>query len=93
MGIMQESSMKIESDRTLIRNFILNDLDDLQEILGDEEVMKNCEPPYGKGKTAVFLRDFCIGRKGALACIHIEERKYGVKNCPSCDFKGNCKSI
>lgn len=61
--------MFLETERMIIRDFTLNDLDDLQEIFGDAEVMKNCEPPYSRDKTEKFLREFCIGRNGAVAAV------------------------
>ena len=36
--------MLIETQRLLVREFTSDDADDLHEILGDEETMKNCEP-------------------------------------------------
>ena len=38
--------MNIETERTVFREFHLEDVDDLQEILGDEQVMEYLEPPY-----------------------------------------------
>ena len=60
----------IETKRLLVREFIPDDLYALQEILGDAETMKNCEPAYDVDKTRDFLETFCIGRKGALAAVH-----------------------
>lgn len=64
--------MCIETPRLTVRNFIPADAADLHEILGDEETMKNCEPPYSLEKTKDFLSSFCIGRKAALAAVHRE---------------------
>lgn len=61
--------MYIETDRLIIRDFCLNDTDDLQEILGDDETMKFCEPPYSIEQTEQFLKNFCIERKGAAAAV------------------------
>ena len=36
--------MYIETPRMLIRDFSLEDAADLQEIFGDEETLKYCEP-------------------------------------------------
>ena len=67
--------MYIETPRMIIRDFIPEDADDLQEILGDDETMKNCEPAYDLEKTEKFLTSFCIGRKGAVAAVHKESSK------------------
>ena len=64
--------MHMETDRLVIREFAMEDLRDLYEILGDEETMANCEPAYSMEKTADFLGDFCINRKGALAGTETE---------------------
>lgn len=62
--------MHIETQRLLIRDYTMDDMKDLQDILGDDEVMKKCEPAYSLEKTANFLREFCIGKKGAVAAVH-----------------------
>lgn len=62
--------MHIETQRLLIRDYTMDDMKDLQDILGDQEVMKKCEPAYSLEKTADFLREFCIGKKGAVAAVH-----------------------
>lgn len=66
---------KIETARMIIREFTPGDAEDLQEILGDDETMKLCEPAYSYEKTRKFLEDFCIGRKGALAAVQKESGK------------------
>ena len=67
--------MYIETPRTIIRNFTSEDVADLNEIFGDDETMKNCEPAYDFEKTKEFLTSFCIGRKGAVAAVHKESGK------------------
>ncbi len=67
--------MNIETDRLMIRDFKLTDAEDLQEILGDEETMKYCEPAYSAQKTERFLKDFCVERKGAVAAVQKETEK------------------
>ena len=67
--------MNIETDRIVIRDFTMNDINDMQDILGDAETMKNCEPAYTIEKTAYFLQKFCIEKKGAVAAIHKETAK------------------
>lgn len=59
--------MHIETLRMVIRDFALEDVDDLHEILGDEETMANLEPAYDFEKTQAFLGDFCIGKGCAYA--------------------------
>lgn len=67
--------MYIETDRLIIRDFELTDAEDLQEILGDEETMKYCEPAYSFEKTKKFLKEFCIDKKGAVAAVQKEREK------------------
>jgi len=67
--------MYIDTPRMIIRDFIPEDAADLQEILGDDETMKNCEPAYDFERTKQFLTSFCIGRKGAVAAVHRESGK------------------
>ncbi len=38
--------MQIETSRMYVRDFTPNDINDLHEIFGDSETMKNCEPAY-----------------------------------------------
>ncbi len=65
----------METIRLILRNFTPDDADDLHEILGDAETMKNCEPAYDLPKTKEFLRSFCIGRNGAVAAVHKQSQK------------------
>lgn len=67
--------MYIETGRMVIRDFTMNDINDMQDILGDAETMKNCEPAYTIEKTAEFLQKFCIEKNGAVAAIHKETAK------------------
>ena len=63
------------TQRLVIRSFTIEDLDDLQEILGDDETMKFCEPAYDRENTARFLHTFCIGQRGALAAAFKDSGK------------------
>ncbi len=67
--------MNIETSRCVVRDFVTDDVFDLCEILGDEETMKYCEPPYDFEKTKKFLDEFCIGRSGAFAAVHKKSGK------------------
>lgn len=67
--------MYIETGRMIIRDFIMDDLNDMHEILGDDETMKNCEPAYTIEKTAEFLQKFCIEKRGAVAAVHKDINK------------------
>lgn len=67
--------MYIETERTIIRNFIFDDLADLQQILGDEKTMKYCEPAYDIYKTEKFLHTFCIKNNGAIGVVHKKTAK------------------
>ncbi len=70
-----KGTIRIETERLIIRNFMPDDADDLYEILGDAETMKNCEPAYDLQKTKEFLHSFCIGRNGAVAAVHKQAQK------------------
>ncbi len=67
--------MNIETARMVIRDFTINDINDMQDILGDAETMKNCEPAYTIEKTADFLQKFCIEKGWAVAAVHKETAK------------------
>lgn len=67
--------MCIETARLLIREFSMDDAEDLQEILGDGETMKYSEEAYTLEKTKKFLQEFCIASHGALAAVHAESGK------------------
>lgn len=67
--------MHIETQRLLIRDYTMDDVKDLYEILGDDEVMQYCEPAYSIEKTSDFLSKFCIGKKGAVASVHKDSDK------------------
>lgn len=69
------SIIYIETDRMFIRDFDVDDLNDLHDIFGDDETMENCEPAYTVEKTAEFLQKFCIEKKGAVAAVHKETDK------------------
>ena len=59
----------------IVRNFQMDDVKDLQEILGDDETMKYCEPAYSLEKTTNFFQKFCIEKKAAIAAVHKESSK------------------
>lgn len=62
--------MHIETERLLIRDFCKTDLHSLHAILSDAETMQFMESPYTLPQTELFLKDFCIGRRGAFAVHH-----------------------
>lgn len=66
---------QIETERLVIRNFTSDDVNDLYDILGDTETMKNCEPTYDIENTKDYLDNFCIGRNGAVAAVHKQSQK------------------
>lgn len=61
--------MYLETERMTVRDFAMDDLEDLQAILGDEETMAYSKPTYTRERTAEFLRQFCIEKKGAVAAV------------------------
>lgn len=61
--------MYLETERMTVRDFAMDDLEDLQAILGDEETMVYSEPTYTRERTAEFLRQFCVEKKGAVAAV------------------------
>lgn len=67
--------MYIETDRMIVRDFTMNDVNDMYEIFGDDETMRNCESAYTIEKTAEFLENFCIKKNGAVAAVHKENNK------------------
>ena len=67
--------MVLETERMIVRDFCPEDADDLQEILGDDETMENCEPAYSLEKTRKFLEEFCIAKKGAVAAALKDSKK------------------
>ena len=67
--------MYIETPRMIVRNFQMDEVKDLQEILGDDETMKYCEPAYSLEKTTNFFQKFCIEKKAAIAAVHKESSK------------------
>ena len=67
--------MLIETARVIIREFRPDDVNDLHEIFGDAETMKNCEPAYDFEKTQKFLEEFCIAKKGAVAAVLKDSKK------------------
>ncbi len=67
--------MQIETHRMIIRNYTMDDAKDLYAILGNDEVMKDCEPAYSYEKTSNFLSEFCIGKNAAVAAVHKDSGK------------------
>ncbi len=67
--------MHIETQRLYIRDFMMEDVNDLYDILGDAAVMKYSEPAYSLEKTSNFLSTFCIGKRGAVAAVHKDLNK------------------
>ena len=61
--------MYLETERMILREFAMDDLQDLHEIFGDPVVMENTEPPYDLEQTESFLRGICTGcePKGGFA--------------------------
>ena len=61
--------MNIITGRMIIRDFTMNDINDMQDILGDAETMKNCEPAYTIEKTAEpFLARSAISAERLIFC-------------------------
>lgn len=48
----------VETPRTVVRGFTMDDAADMQEVFGDALVMANVEPPYDQEKTKKFLQSF-----------------------------------
>lgn len=72
---MEKGMPYVETEHTILREFRLGDVDDLQEILGDEQVMEYLEPAFTRDRTEEFLREFCIEGKNALAVEHRDSGK------------------
>lgn len=58
--------MYLKTQRTIIRDFYMADVPDLQEIFGDAQTMQYLEPPYDIEKTEKFIREFCIENQEPL---------------------------
>ena len=67
--------MHLETERLIIRDFKLSDIDYLYEIFSEDEVMEYIEPVYDRNKTLNFIKEFCIEHKGAFACANRENEK------------------
>ena len=69
--------MRLETDRMILRDFSIKDLDDFLEIFGDAETMRHLEPAYDREQAKKFLTSFCIRRKpkGAFAAVLKETGK------------------
>ncbi|WP_294500242.1 GNAT family N-acetyltransferase [uncultured Gemmiger sp.] len=67
--------MNLETPRTTVRPFVPEDLDGLQEILGDAETMRFSQPPSTRAQTENFMREFCIRRQGGLAVVRRADGK------------------
>lgn len=67
--------MLIETTRLFIREFTPEDVNDLQEILGDAETMRYSEPAYDLEKTRKFLNEFCIKKQGTVAAARKDSGK------------------
>ena len=69
--------MYLETERMILRNFAIEDLNDFHEIFSDPTVMENTEPPYDLEKSKEFLTNFCIERKppGGFAAVLKETGK------------------
>jgi [ribosomal protein S5]-alanine N-acetyltransferase len=72
---MNRTEIQIETARLRIRDFMLADAMDLQEIFGDDETMRYVETVYDRNKTDAFLLTFCIERKGAVAVLERVSKK------------------
>ncbi|HHW93371.1 MAG TPA: GNAT family N-acetyltransferase [Clostridiaceae bacterium] len=64
-----------ETKRTLARDFVLDDFQDLHDILSDPLVMEHAEPAYSEEQTLRFLEDFCIAKQAGFAVVLKAENK------------------
>ena len=69
--------MLLETNRLILREFKLDDINDFFEIFGDHEVMRDIEPAFNLDQSLEFLKGFCIERepKGAFAAVLKESNK------------------
>ena len=61
--------MLIETERLILRNFTIDDLHPLHEILGDEVVMQNCAGPESLEENRNLIEDLSIKKNGCFACV------------------------
>lgn len=62
--------MRIDTLRTLLRDFCADDFSDLHAILSDPETMRSIEPVFSPEQTRAFLQDFCIAQRKAFAVVY-----------------------
>ncbi len=79
----------IETERTILRDFRLSDIDDVQSFLGSEQVMRfSLNGPYGLAKCEEFIRG-CIEQyetKGyGLMAVTIRSHDTAIGYCGICD--------
>lgn len=72
--------MPLSTNRLLLREFTMDDLDDLQEVLGDPLVMKfSLSGPCSQERTAKFIEGcintYATGKAGLLAVVLRETEK------------------
>ena len=49
--------MRIETSRCIVRNFTMDDVEDLYKTLSDEKVMEYIEPAYGRERVKEFIKE------------------------------------
>lgn len=67
--------MKIETERLLLRNFTMDDAEDLYKVLGNAEVMVHVEAPYDFEKTKSFIKEYGMGELPFVYAL--EEKSLG----------------
>jgi len=71
----EEAKMYIETQRLILRNFTLDDLYALHEILGDEIVMQNCAGPESLEENRNTIENLGIKKNGCFACVTKDTNK------------------
>lgn len=77
--------MPLTTSRLLLREFAVDDLDDLHEVLGDPLVMRfSLSGPYSKEKTAAFIQgcfEAYTKRKTGLLAVVLRENEKVIGYC------------
>ncbi len=66
----------MQTERLNIRKFRVDDLDALFELLSDEDVMKELEPPYTRDKTEAFLHQFGIAECPLIYAVEDRQKNF-----------------
>ena len=67
---------KVKDDRFYIRQFTIEDLEPLHDLLSDSEVMKNLEPPFTRKQTECFLKSQGLAALPRILAVDDKDRSF-----------------